>query len=117
MRADREALTQAILNLLGNAMKYSGDSRAIEMRTGSRNDEAFVDVVDHGIGIPRDEQTRIFDRFHRAQSVETTGIAGTGLGLTLALHVVEAHRGRIAVVSDPGRGSTFSVCIPLQVQG
>jgi len=117
VRADREALTQAILNLLGNAMKYSGDSRAIEMRTGSRNDEAFVDVVDHGIGIPRDEQTRIFDRFHRAQSVETTGIAGTGLGLTLALHVVEAHRGRIAVVSDPGRGSTFSVCIPLQVQG
>ena len=116
VRADREALTQAILNLLGNAMKYSGDSRAIEMRTGTRRDEAFVDVVDHGIGIPRDEQARIFDRFHRAQSVETTGIAGTGLGLTLALHVVEAHQGRIAVVSNPGRGSTFSVCIPLQAQ-
>jgi signal transduction histidine kinase len=116
VRADREALTQAILNLLGNAMKYSGDSRAIEMRTGTRNDEAFVDVVDHGIGIPQDEQARIFNRFHRAQSVETTGIAGTGLGLTLALHVVEAHQGRIAVVSDPGNGSTFSVCIPLQVQ-
>jgi signal transduction histidine kinase len=114
VRADREALTQAILNLLGNAMKYSGDARAIEMRTGTRNDEAFVDVVDHGIGIAQEEQARIFDRFHRAQSVETTGIAGTGLGLTLALHVVEAHRGRIAVVSDPGRGSTFSVCIPLQ---
>ena len=73
-----------------------------------------MDIVDYGIGIPKDEQTRIFERFHRAQSVETTGIAGTGLGLTLALHVVEAHRGRIAVVSDPGRGSTFSVCIPLQ---
>ena len=116
VRADREALTQAILNLLGNAMKYSGDARAIEMRTGTRNDEAFVDVVDHGIGIAQEEQARIFDRFHRAQSVETTGIAGTGLGLTLALHVVEAHQGRIAVVSDPGRGSTFSVCIPLQAQ-
>ena len=116
VRADREALTQAILNLLGNAMKYSGDARAIEMRTGTRNNEAFVDVVDHGIGIAQEEQARIFDRFHRAQSVETTGIAGTGLGLTLALHVVEAHRGRIAVVSDPGHGSTFSVCIPLQVQ-
>jgi signal transduction histidine kinase len=116
VRADHEALTQAILNLLGNAMKYSGDARAIEMRTGIRNGEAFVDVVDHGIGIPRHEQMRIFDRFHRAQSVETTGIAGTGLGLTLALHVVEAHQGRIAVVSDLGRGSTFSVCIPLQAQ-
>jgi signal transduction histidine kinase len=115
VRADREALTQAILNLLGNAMKYSGEARAIEMRTGTRSGEAFVDVVDHGIGIAQDEQSRIFDRFHRAQSVETTGIAGTGLGLTLALHVVEAHQGRIAVVSDPGHGSTFSVCIPLQV--
>ena len=116
VRADPEALTQAILNLLGNAMKYSGDARTVEMRIGTRNDEAFVDVVDHGIGIARDDQSRIFERFHRVQSVETTGIAGTGLGLTLALHVVEAHNGRIAVVSDPGRGSTFSVRIPLQAQ-
>ena len=76
--------------------------------------EAFVDVVDHGIGIARDEQSRIFERFHRVQSDETAGIAGTGLGLTLALHVVEAHRGRIAVASAPGSGSTFSVRIPLQ---
>lgn len=116
VRADREALTQAILNLLGNAMKYSGGSRHVEIRTGTRNVEAFVDVVDHGIGIARDDQARIFDRFERIQSDETTGIAGTGLGLTLALHVVEAHRGRIAVVSEPGHGSTFSVCIPLQAQ-
>jgi signal transduction histidine kinase len=112
--ADPEALTQAILNLLGNAMKYSGDARHIEMRIGSRDDEAFVDVVDHGIGIARDEQSRIFERFHRVQSIETTGIGGTGLGLPLALHVVKAHRGRIAVVSHPGRGSTFSVRLPLQ---
>jgi signal transduction histidine kinase len=114
VRADPEALTQAIQNLLGNAMKYSGDARRVEMRSGTRNDEAFVDVVDHGIGIAPEDQARIFERFHRVQSIETTGIAGTGLGLTLALHVVEAHSGRIAVVSDPGRGSTFSVCIPLQ---
>ena len=114
VRADPEALTQAILNLLGNAIKYSGDSRHIEIRTGTRNAEAFVDVVDHGIGIAADDQARIFERFHRVQSRETTGIAGTGLGLTLALHVVEAHRGRIAVVSQPGHGSTFTVCIPLE---
>jgi signal transduction histidine kinase len=113
VRADPEALTQAILNLLGNAMKYSGDARHIQIRIGTRHDEAFVDVVDHGIGIARDDQARIFERFQRVQSVETSGIAGTGLGLTLALHVVEAHRGHIAVVSDPGRGSTFSVRIPL----
>jgi signal transduction histidine kinase len=116
VRADREALTQAILNLLGNAMKYSGDARSIEIRTGTRNAEAFVDVVDHGIGIARDDQARIFERFQRIQSPGTAGVAGTGLGLTLALHVVEAHRGRIAVLSEPGQGSTFSVRIPLQVQ-
>jgi signal transduction histidine kinase len=114
LRADPEALKEAILNLLGNAMKYSGDARRIEVRIGTRDGEAFVDVVDHGIGIARDDQSRIFERFHRVQSVETTGIAGAGLGLSLALHVVEAHRGRIAVVSHPGRGSTFSVRLPLQ---
>ena len=112
--ADPEALTQAILNLLGNAMKYSGKARSIEMRIGTRDGEAFVDVVDHGIGIARDDQSRIFEHFHRVSSIETAGIAGAGLGLPLALHVVEAHRGRIAVVSHPGRGSTFSVRIPLQ---
>jgi two-component system phosphate regulon sensor histidine kinase PhoR len=114
--ADADALEQAILNLLGNAIKYSGGARRIEMRMGSASREGFVDVIDHGIGIPSEEQTRIFEKFHRIQSVETEGIAGTGLGLALALHVVEAHNGRIDLVSDVGRGSTFSIRIPLQGQ-
>jgi hypothetical protein len=111
---DPEALTQAVLNLLSNAMKYSGDARRIEMRTGVRGTEAFVDVIDHGIGIARSEQTRIFERFHRVQSADTSGVAGAGLGLALTLHLVQAHHGRIDVDSDVGRGSTFSVRIPLQ---
>jgi signal transduction histidine kinase len=114
--ADADALEQAILNLLGNAVKYSAGARRIEMRMGSAADEAFVDVVDHGIGISREDQARIFEKFHRVQSADTEGIAGTGLGLALALHIVEAHNGRIDVVSDVGRGSTFSVRIPLQGQ-
>jgi signal transduction histidine kinase len=114
--ADPAALRQAILNLIGNAMKYSGEARRIEIRSGTRGGEAFVDVIDHGIGIAQDDQSRIFERFHRVHSPETAGIAGTGLGLPLALHVVEAHRGRIAVTSQPGQGSTFSVRIPLQAQ-
>jgi signal transduction histidine kinase len=116
LSGDPEALTQALLNLLSNAMKYSGEARQIEMRSGTRDNEAFVDVVDHGIGIPREERVRIFERFHRVRSSETQGIAGAGLGLALALHVVEAHQGRIVVSSDVGRGSTFSVRIPLQGQ-
>ena len=102
------------MRLAGRVAIVTGGARHIEMRIGSAASEAFVDVVDHGIGIPRDEQARIFEKFHRVQCHETEGIAGTGLGLALALHVVEAHNGRIDVVSAPGRGSTFSVRIPLQ---
>jgi len=116
LHGDPTALTQAVLNLLGNAMKYSGGARQIEIRTGTRKQQAFVDVVDHGIGIPRSEQARIFERFHRVQAADTSGIAGAGLGLALALHVVEAHRGRIDVVSDVGRGSTFSIHLPVEAQ-
>jgi signal transduction histidine kinase len=116
IQADADALKQALLNLIGNAMKYSGNARRIEMRSGTRDREAFVDVVDHGIGISRDEQTLIFENFHRVRSVETEGIAGTGLGLGLALHIVEAHKGRIEVSSELGCGSTFSIRIPLQEQ-
>jgi signal transduction histidine kinase len=86
------------------------------MRTGTRDNEAFVDVVDYGIGIPPDDQARIFERFHRVQTAATAGIAGAGIGLSLALHVVQAHRGRILVFSDVGRGSTFSVRLPLEGQ-
>jgi len=114
--ADPDALKQAILNLIGNAMKYSGSARSIEMRLGSQGEEAFIDVIDHGIGISREDQGLIFERFHRVRSAETEGIAGTGLGLALALHIVEAHKGRIEVTSDVGIGSTFSLRIPLQGQ-
>jgi signal transduction histidine kinase len=113
MQADADALEQAILNLLANAMKYSGDSRQIEMRAGSSGNEAFVEVVDHGLGISLEDQPRIFEKFYRVRSVETDRIAGTGLGLTLALHIVEAHKGRLEVSSELGSGSTFSVRIPL----
>lgn len=116
LHADADALKQALLNLIGNAMKYSGEARSIEIRMGSRKDEAFLDIVDHGIGISREDQARIFERFHRVRSAETENIAGTGLGLALALHIVEAHKGRIEVSSDVGRGSVFSVRLPLQGQ-
>jgi signal transduction histidine kinase len=116
LHADADALQQALLNLIGNAMKYSGEARSIEIRVGRQKDEAFLDVVDHGIGISREDQARIFERFHRVRSSETESIAGTGLGLALALHIVEAHKGRIEVSSDLGRGSTFSVRLPLQGQ-
>jgi pentatricopeptide repeat protein len=114
LQANADALEQAILNLLANAMKYSGNARQIEMHLGRSGGEAFIDIVDHGLGISHEDQSRIFEKFYRVRSAETDPIAGTGLGLTLALHIVEAHKGQVRVASEMGRGSTFSVRIPMQ---
>jgi signal transduction histidine kinase len=113
IEADPDALQQAILNLLSNAMKYSGSSPAIELNLRSGEREAVIEVIDHGIGIPQDEQPRIFEKFYRVRSKETESVAGTGLGLTLVKHTAEAHGGRVEVSSAPGQGSTFSMHLPL----
>jgi two-component system sensor histidine kinase SenX3 len=76
------------------------------------NNESVIEVIDHGIGIAAEEQARIFEKFYRVRSPETT-VAGTGLGLTLALHIVKAHHGRLNVTSRPGEGSTFSIVLPM----
>ena len=113
-RADPDALEQAVLNLLTNAMKYSGDSRDIELRLRSTDGSAEIQVADRGIGIPADEQTRIFEKFYRSPTRENELLPGTGLGLTLVEHVARAHGGHVTVESRPGEGSTFSIRIPLE---
>jgi len=110
---DRDAIEQAILNLLANAMKYSGDSRSIELRLRSQDGTALIEVADHGIGIEPAEHARIFERFYRVPGPETDRIPGTGLGLTLVQHIAQAHDGRVTVKSAPGEGSTFSLVLPL----
>jgi signal transduction histidine kinase len=113
--ADREALEQAVLNLLSNAMKYSGEDRRIDLVLTRESDNAVIRVRDRGIGIPLAEQSRIFERFHRAPDSEQRNIPGTGLGLALVDHIVKAHGGRVAVESQPGQGSTFSILLPIPV--
>lgn len=113
--ADRDALEQAVLNLLSNAMKYSGDDRRIDLTLSLDHNNAVIRVRDHGIGIPIDEQTRIFEHFHRAPDSEHRNIPGAGLGLALVDHIVKAHGGRVAVESLPGTGSTFSIQLPVEV--
>jgi hypothetical protein len=114
VRVDRDAMEQALLNLLHNAMKYSGDSREIGMRLKKRDGYALIQVIDHGIGISLQEQKKIFEKFYRAASPENERIAGTGLGLALVSHIVESHGGRLELESEPGKGSTFSILIPLE---
>lgn len=109
---DRDAIEQAILNLLANAQKYSGDSRDIEMRLRSEDCMAVIEVTDHGIGIEPAQQNRIFERFYRVPGPETDRIPGTGLGLTLVQHIAEAHGGHVTVRSEPGKGSTFALVLP-----
>jgi signal transduction histidine kinase len=113
VKADSDALEQAVLNLLTNAMKYSGDRREIALRLGRRNGEAVIEVTDHGIGIPPEEQARIFEKYYRVASRENQSIPGTGLGLTLVAQIVKAHNGRVDIRSAPGEGSTFSIRLPI----
>jgi len=113
-RVDRDGLEQAILNLLSNAMKYSGDSREIGLSLRRRDGWAVIRVSDHGIGIDPREQKRIFEKFYRVHSPENERIPGTGLGLAIVTFFIKAHGGRIEVESAPGRGSTFSLSLPLE---
>ncbi len=111
--ADRDALHQAVLNLLTNAMKYSGDSRQIALRLARDDNHALIQVTDQGIGIPLDEQPRIFDRFYRGRDTQDQRIPGTGLGLTLVKYIAAAHGGQVHVQSSPGQGSIFTLALPL----
>jgi signal transduction histidine kinase len=117
IRLDRDALEQAILNLLSNAMKYSGASRVIALTLRSEDASALIQVVDHGIGIAPEERKRIFETFYRIASPENRAISGTGLGLALIAHITEGHGGAVEVVSTPGEGSTFSIRIPFNGNG
>src|SRR5581483_10736087 len=112
--ADSEALEHAIINLLTNARKYSGDSHRIELILTATNTEARIQVRDWGIGIAPEEHTRIFEKFYRVRSAATEAITGTGLGLTLVSRIVEAHGGRVEVKSALGQGSTFTIHLPFQ---
>ena len=112
--ADEDALEQAVLNLLTNAMKYSGESRDIDLRLHRADGEAIIEVKDRGVGIPPKHKARVIEKFYRVPSAEQSGIPGTGLGLTLVEHIVAAHGGRLEIESEVGHGSTFSIHLPLE---
>ena len=109
---DGGAIGQAVANLLDNAAKYSNGAHDIDV--GVRRDGPWVVVWvrDYGVGIPRPEQAKIFDRFHRVSTGLVHDVKGSGLGLAIVRHIVEAHHGRAEVESEPGSGSTFSLYLP-----
>ena len=110
--ADREALTEALLDLLANAVKYTGAEKHIAVKAWASGPTVFLAVADNGPGIPQREQKRIFEKFYRASDALRRSIDGTGLGLAMAKHVVSRHGGRIEVESEVGKGSTFTISLP-----
>src|SRR6516164_9474328 len=110
---DREAIAQAFRNLLDNAVKYSGESRRIEVSLRPEPARVAVEVRDHGVGIASDEQRRVFERFHRVGTGLVHDVKGSGLGLSIVHHIVVAHGGEISVESEPGKGSTFTMRLPV----
>ena len=110
--ADREALTRALSNLIDNAIKYSPASRIVRVELTREAERVAIAVQDHGLGIPADEQRRIFDRFVRGREARALRIKGTGIGLAIVRHIVRAHGGDVRVASEPGHGSTFTIDVP-----
>jgi signal transduction histidine kinase len=110
---DPNWLERLILNLVDNAIKFTPEGGAIAVSVSREADTARLTVRDTGIGITPERMPHIFERFFRADPARSSGVEGVGLGLSLAKWIVDRHHGRIAVDSQPGKGSTFSIFLPL----
>jgi len=114
MRVDREALARSLVNLVNNALKYSQDRKFIGVNLYRKNGSVKLEVVDHGIGIPPNEQERIFEKFYRVGDPLVHNTKGSGLGLSLVRHIAKAHGGEVSVDSTPGEGSKFTITLPVE---
>jgi len=112
VNGDALQLRQMVDNLLGNAVKYTPNSGFIHISAKQEDDQVIIQVADNGPGIPIEEQSKIFEKFYRAKNIDEN-IPGTGLGLAITRTIVENHHGRIWVKSEIGKGSTFSVVLPI----
>ncbi len=112
--ADRQRLKQILLNLLLNAIKFTGEGGIIRLKARGNGNEVVIEVEDTGVGIPAEEQAYLFEPFYRPSHMEQqTRKPGLGLGLAIAKQLVELHGGRIWLESEPGKGSTFSFSLPI----
>ncbi|MFC1552802.1 sensor histidine kinase, partial [Candidatus Latescibacterota bacterium] len=112
-KIDKDAISQVLLNLLSNAVKYSEDRKYIRVEVCKNSNSALISVEDHGVGISKNDLKNIFDKFYRVPNNKAKMTRGSGLGLTLSKHIIEAHSGTIEVDSEVGKGSIFTIKIPL----
>ncbi|MFP6737736.1 MAG: HAMP domain-containing sensor histidine kinase, partial [Planctomycetota bacterium] len=111
--ADKEAVAQAFINLLQNAVRYSPDKGEISVRGSSNGKSLLLSVTDTGIGIAQEDQERIWDDYYRTAEARALGTRGSGLGLSLVSHIMAAHQGKTLLTSTPGAGSEFTLVFPL----
>jgi two-component system phosphate regulon sensor histidine kinase PhoR len=113
--ADRDAIADAFVNLIDNAIKYSTIKKSIIVRTGKYDNYVYVEVEDQGIGISKKDQKYIFDKFYRVTEKNVANrVKGSGLGLAIVKHIMDAHKGNIVVESTPGTGSLFRLLLPMK---
>ncbi len=114
IRCDREAIADALINIIDNAVKYSRNEKKIEIKTGTRKNYSFVEVKDYGPGIPKKKQKIVFDKFYRVTSGNLANeVKGTGLGLAIVNEIVKAHKGKVTLNSKTGEGCTFRLYFPI----
>ncbi len=107
VEADMEQIQQVLYNLLDNAIKFSNDNSSINIETSVKNDKVFVSVKDHGVGIPKDSLSKVWDRFYKTDTSRGKDRKGTGLGLSIVKEIIKAHNQNINVISTEGVGTEF----------
>jgi two-component system phosphate regulon sensor histidine kinase PhoR len=117
VRVDVDAMSEALLNLLENAHRYTGAEKRIAVHCERRRDEIAIAVSDNGPGVPLTEQRNVFQKFYRGRDSIARNLPGSGLGLAIVQHIVRAHRGRVTLDSEPGRGATFTIWLPVVRHG
>lgn len=110
---DKIRITQALINIIINAIKYSSENNSISIEITNDTSKLLIAITDTGIGVPTDELTTIFDSYYRASNAKEYGVKGLGLGLTIARKIIELHDGTITVDSTLDQGSTFAITLPL----
>ncbi len=112
-KIDSEAVSEAVINLIDNSIKYSDKVKKVVLITGRTKNAIYIEIEDSGLGISKDDQKKIFDKFYRSSSGNIHNTKGTGLGLTLVKYIMDAHKGEIKLTSEPEKGSRFSLFFPI----
>jgi two-component system sensor histidine kinase SenX3 len=113
INGDKDSLDRALTNLISNSIKYSSKEKYLSIKLKIVDNNAIIEIADHGIGISMDDQKKIFNIFYRSQEKHIQSISGAGLGLAIVDHVMKAHKGHIDLLSNPGQGCKFTIRLPL----